>query len=283
MLDEFSSQDLRRWKRNSNLLNEYRVRQFYELESLRALSREALVDALKPSPDEHLRIDGWARIVNYRYSDQPLSAKGSLIAGGRFNVGSNLDHDRFSPFPALYVATDYDTAYAERFGAPPNREPGLLQPHELALMGSRSFTSVSVKGEVHGLFDLRSAKHLTRFAKVISGFRMSRELLQLATDLGMPGSLLLTRPKELFDSLMGVWTDMPSQYGLPSNSQIFAQFVREAGFEGIVYKSTKGPGICMALFLDRWERSESYIGLDDTAPFEVTISRLDQSTARALY
>lgn len=33
LLDEFTTQDLRRWKHNSNLLNEYRVRQFYELES----------------------------------------------------------------------------------------------------------------------------------------------------------------------------------------------------------------------------------------------------------
>jgi hypothetical protein len=43
LLDEFTTQDLRRWKRNSNLLNEeYLVRQFYELENLRALSSGGL-------------------------------------------------------------------------------------------------------------------------------------------------------------------------------------------------------------------------------------------------
>ncbi len=125
LLDEFTTQDLRRWKRNSSLLNEYRIRQFYELESLRELGREALVDALKHAPYEHLSVDGWVRIVSFRYSEQPLSAQGSLLGGGRFNVGSNLDHSRFSPFPALYIATDYNTAYAERFGAPPTSGAGL--------------------------------------------------------------------------------------------------------------------------------------------------------------
>ncbi len=282
LLDQFSTQDLRRWKRNSNLLNRYRVRQFYELEGLRELSRESLVDALKQTPYDHLRINEWARIVNYRYSDQPLSAKGSLFGGGRFNIGSNLDSSRFTPFPALYIATDYDTAYAERFGSPPNSGPG-LQPHELSLVSPRSFTNVCLNGEAHGLFDLRSQRNLSRFSKIISEFRMPSELLQLATDLGLPGPLLLTKPKLLFDSLMGTWTDMPSQYGLPSNSQIFARFVREAGFEGIVYKSTKGPGICVALFLDMWEGSDSYVELGDEAPFSSTITRLDQNSAKDLY
>ena len=281
LLDEFTTQDLRRWKRNSNLLNEYRIRQFYELESLRELSRDDLVEALKQSPYEHLTINRWARIVNYRYSEQPLSAKGSLVGGGRFNVGSDLDHSRFSPFPALYIATDYNTAYAERFGAPPTGGEG-LQPHELSLVASPSFSSVSLKGELHGLFDLRSSKHLNRFARILSGFGMSSDLLRLATDLGMPGPLLLTKPKQLFDSLMANWTDMPSQYGLPANSQIFAQFVREAGFEGIVYKSTRGSGVCIALFLDCLESSDSYLELDGAAP-EATITQLDQSTAPALY
>ncbi len=245
LLDEFTTQYLRRWKRNSNLLNEYRVRQFFELESLRELSREALVDALKQAPYEHLSVDGWARIVSFRYSEQPLSAQGSLVGGARFNVGSDLDHSRFSPFPALYIATDYNTAYAERYGAPPSGGEG-LQPHELALL--RNFSSVSLKGELNGLFDLRSSRHLNRFTRIISGYRMSSDLLRLATDLGLPGPLLLTKPKQLFDSLMGNWTDMPSQYGLPANSQIFARFVREAGFEGIVYKSTRGPGVCVSVW-----------------------------------
>lgn len=280
LLDEFTTQDLRRWKRNSNLLNEYRVRQFYELESLRELSRDALVEALEQSPYERLPINRWARIVSYRYSEQPLSARGSLVGGGRFNVGSDLDHSRFSPFPALYIATDYNTAYAERFGAPPTGGEE-LQPHELSLVASPSFSSVSLKGELHGLFDLRSPKRLNRFARIMGGFGMSSDLLRLATDLGMPGPLLLTKPKQLFDSLMGNWTDMPSQYGLPANSQIFAQFAREAGFEGIVYKSTRGSGVCIALFPDCLAGSESYLELDSAAP-DATITRLDQLSAQNL-
>ncbi len=141
---------------------------------------------------------------------------------------------------------------------------------------------MSLNGELNGLFDLRNSRHLNRFTRIISDFGMSSDLLRLATDLGLPGPLLLTKPKQLFDSLMGNWTDMPSQYGLPANSQIFARFVREVGFEGIVNKSTRGPGVCVALFPDCLAGSDSYLALDDAAP-DATITQLDQSTAQVLY
>ena len=116
--------------------------------------------------------------MDYRYSLEPLSAKGSLAHGGRFNVGQNIDSSRFSSFPCLYVAEDYDTA---------------------------------------------------------------------------------------------------------ANSQIFARFLKEAGFEGVLYRSTKCRGLCAALFPDNLGGSDSYIELADRAPPEVKIKRLDHNTAGLLY
>jgi hypothetical protein len=210
LLDEFSQQDLRSWQRNSELLNEYRVRQFYELESLRELHKTELSQALKQVCPVAQTISGWARIVNYRYSLNPLSATGSLLHGGRFNVGGDLDSARFAPFPALYLAENYATAYAERFGAPPGG-PGVLQPHELALRDSKSFLNVSLKGEVHGLFDLRQNKPLRAFANIIGKFQMSREQRDLAKVLGLKPPLLLTTTNQLRKSLLANWHDMPSQ------------------------------------------------------------------------
>ena len=278
LLDEFSHQDLIKWQRNSALLHEYRVRQFYELESLRELHRADLIGALENVPIKNQSVSGWSRIVDYRYSLEPLSVKGSLVHGGRFNVGKNLGRNRFSSFPCLYVAEDYNTAYAERFGLPLAKGPG-LKPHELSLQSSKSFTNVNLRGEIHGLFDLRDQKYLKQFAKVLSKFKTTNEQRELARKLGLSGPLLLTSPKDLFKSFLGSWTDMPSQYGLPANSQIFARFLKEAGFEGVLYRSTKSTGLCVALFPDSLGGSDSYVELADRAPPEVKTKRLDHSTA----
>ena len=100
--------------------------------------------------------------------------------------------------------------------------------------------------------------------------------------LGFDGPLLPGTPKTLHMRLMGNWTDMPIQYGLPSNSQVFARFLREAGFEGVLYRSTRGQGVCIALFLDRLDASDSFVELSDNAPPDVTITRLDSTTFQHL-
>ena len=281
LLDEFSHQDLSVWKRKSALLNQYRVKQFYELESLREIHREELTDALRSHDSVSIEVTGWTRIVDYRYSLEPLSAKGSLENGGRFNIGGDLESDIFAPFPALYLASNYDTAYAECFGPP---VPGsALKPHELALRKSSSFTSVALTGVIHGLFDLRSASMLTPFSRVIGNFSMNKELQQLARKLDMKGPLLIHTGRDLYKSLLGNWRDMPMQYGLPSNSQVFARFLKQAGFEGVVYPSTKGEGDCIALFLDQLDASDTYVELADRPPPEVAFTHLDADTATALY
>jgi len=228
LLDEFSHRDLRTWKRESTLLNQYRFKQFYELESLREIHRSELSEALRSHAQVSENIKGWIRIIDYRYSLEPLSAKGSIEKGGRFNIGKDLNVDLFAPFPALYLASNYETAYAERFDTP---APGAeLQPHELALRKSNSFTNVALKGQIDGLFDLREPSSLEEFARIIGRFRMNKELQQIARQLDMKGPLLIQNAKDLHESLLGNWREMPKQYGLPSNSQVFARFLKQTGF-----------------------------------------------------
>lgn len=168
-LERFTGADLRTWKRQAEDLERYQVELFFHLEGQRALRHEDLCNALRQSAPANIIVERWVRIIDYKYSLQPLSASGSLVHGGRFNIGNDLDPGKYPVFPALYLAADYGTAYAERFGQPPSVS-GRLEGHEYALRSPGSFTSVNVNGRLHNLLDLRNAKNLSQFAAIISEF-----------------------------------------------------------------------------------------------------------------
>lgn len=56
------------------------------------------------------------------------------------------------------------------------------------------------------------------------------------------------------------------QFGIPANSQVFAGFVIDAGFDGIVYPSTRGEGNCVAVFPQNFPDRDSSVELLDPAP-----------------
>ncbi|MCG8477244.1 MAG: hypothetical protein MI784_17395, partial [Cytophagales bacterium] len=56
----------------------------------------------------------------------------------------------------------------------------------------------------------------------------------------------------------------------------------DAGFDGIIYASTKGPKACVALFPTNFPGSESHVELADDAPRGTTHTRLDQETWREI-
>jgi hypothetical protein len=251
---------------------------FFHLEGQRALRHKDLCDALRQSAPAGLVVDRWARIIDYKYSLQPLSAGGSLVRGGRFNIGSDLDPGKYPVFPALHLAADYETAYAERFGQHPS-ESGPLAGHEFALRSPRSFTAVNVSGRLHNLFDLRNAKNLRHFTAIISKFDMPKNLRDLAASAGIEGPLLVKSAGQLKQSLLAHnWRLYPSQYEIPANPQIFGRLVLDAGFDGIVYASTKGPKACVALFPTNFAGSESHVEIADEPPKGATHTRLDQAT-----
>ena len=96
------------------------------------------------------------------------------------------------------------------------------------------------------------------------------------TDLRM-----LTNGKQLFDvTAVHNWRVLPIQFGLPSPSQILSELVRAADFEAIAYQSSKGAGVCVAVFVDRLAPG-SFVELTGNAP-PGAITRLDVDTADEL-
>lgn len=129
------------------------------------------------------------------------------------------------------------------------------------------------------LIDLDDGNTLRRFAKVIGGFRMPPDLIRLAREARVPKPYLITTPAQLKKQLLSSsWRLNPSQFGIPANSQVFGRLVRDAEIDGILYRSARGPGQCIALFADKLTLSDSYVELADPAPRDVRLARLDRNT-----
>jgi hypothetical protein len=158
-------------KTRFNELVRFHWEYYSELEFQRNQIREQLRDSLrgKAAPFE---FKNWQRAVKYKYSLDPLSAKGSLTdPGGRFNVG-RIDPVRYPVFAALYVASDKGTALAELLGREEN--VASLTPEELALTKPASVTIVSVSGKLESVLDIRERSTLTPFVNLGKGFRPSK-------------------------------------------------------------------------------------------------------------
>ncbi len=278
-LDQFNQDDIRLWKAMSVGLISYWVRLFYFLEGQRNLYGDEISNALREVDSLTVNIVEWNRIVDWQYSLEPLSAVGSTKAGGRFNIGSDLDSRKFPAFPALYCAENCETAYAEKFGTTETRSKTKLSGDELALRDNNSFASIRIKGKVHNIFDLQKAVNLKKFSEIINSFKMPNELKELAISLNIPPPWLVTSPSQLKTTMLEEnWRQWPVQYDIPSNSQIFGRLLVAAGFEGILYPSTKGTKKCLAIFLENFNGSESFLELMDASPKGVKHNKLDKST-----
>ncbi len=243
-----------------------------------------MCDALRESSPVSLPLQGWTRIVDYQYSLAPLSAKGSIKTGGRFNIGTDLDPGKHPPFPTLYVAEDYETAYAEKFGASSKSVTSDYTGHEFALRDPGSFSSVRVSGSVQNLFDFRRGSNLKSFANIIKSFDMPAELKSLAKFLGIPSPLLISNTADLKNNLLDKnWRNWPTLFDIPANSQVFGRMLIDAGFEGLVYQSTKGAKNCLAVFLKNLAGTDSFIELTDKPPGGVKHVRLDKDTWSDLF
>lgn len=283
LLDEFSLADLRRWKSISQSYDEYHIRLFFHLEGLRAHHRPDLLEALRGSSAVSKHGASWFRIVAFRYSNEFLSAKGSLFRGGRFNLGRDIDFGGFSPFPALYIAENYTTAYAEYFGASQHAPATGFSGEELALQNPSSFTAVKLSFDLSNAFDLSKTKNLESFSKIITKFSVPQELKTIGKSVGIGKPWLVTNVAEIRKSLLASnWRYYPSQYGVPANPQIFGRLLRDAGFEGIVYPSTVGPGKCIAIFPENIAHSSSSVDLMDVPPSSVKHRKLNQSNWQVL-
>lgn len=284
-LDRFTNVNLDRWKALSKDLDELEAILFFGLEPLRRRLREELITAIRDNKAVSQKIDGWARIVSYQYSLSPLSSVGSLTGfGGRFNVGSDIDEGNLQAWPALYLAEDQETAYREKFQLKSTDAVDGLSPAELALEPGQSYTLVRLRGSLENIFDMTKPQNLEQVARVLKKIRMPDRARQLMKTLGISSRQLymIQNGKALFDNVaVHNWRMRPVQFGLPAPSQILAELIRAAGFEGILYKSSLGGKRCLAVFPDLLS-DDSYIELADNGPPEVAIGRLDRETADVL-
>jgi hypothetical protein len=132
-LDTVTASDLRGDRERFKLVTEYNSL----LARSTALQRHQVIDRLREIVSARARpykFEGWQRVVDFQYSDHPLSARGSVVSetGGRFNIG-DIAPMNLRPFPALYLASGRALAFFEKYGVREDRPDGKLTAHEIVL------------------------------------------------------------------------------------------------------------------------------------------------------
>ena len=284
-LERFSESTLGQWKAISSNLNELHDVLHFGLEPERRRLRPEILEALSKVTPIQIDLNGWVRVVTYKYSTNPLMCAGSLTyIGGRFNPGIELEPNAIAPWPSLYIAEDFATAYREKFQMQQGENVDGLSPEELSLNKGSSHTTLVLNGKLTNVFDMTTVTSLDGTAAVLSKIKMPAEVKQLKRKLGIPErNLTMARTgKHLYEMAVNHnWRVLPVQFGLPSSSQVLAEMILAAGFEAILYPSTKGLGRCISIFTEQMS-SESYVELSDEAPLGTVHKRLDQNTAEIL-
>ena len=267
-LDSFSDASIRQWKSYGRAVRDFHYALFFDLAGQRAARHKDLRDALQRVPSITVSLEGWCRLVNFKYSYDALSPAGSLRwVGQRFNFGADIDPARFAAFPALYLAENFETAFREYHGLPKDELIDGLRPDELSLEDRGNWATLQVTGHVNNVFDLTKAANLRGICGIISKFNLSDRVKRLSVKAKRPITTLIKTPTELLNSFMiESWKSWPVHFDVPANSQVFAQMVMEAGFEGILYRSAKGAGKCLAVFTRQLVNSDSRIALHDEYP-----------------
>ena len=277
LLDIFSQRDVRLGKQQYDAIANY----YWDHYSYFAHKRSLIFDDLKNSLANNCQpysFSSWQRVVDYKFSLDPLSAKGSVLnnPGGRFNIG-DMDQTKFSQFAALYIAGERDTAYKEKFGLyRESQDPG-ISTDELVLTCHNPVTIAVVKGEINQVLNLTHADSLKDFYELIKNIHLPARFIQRAKQLNLESPMLAVRSlTELNQSiLLPNWRDIPILWDIPANSQILGQVAYEAGIEAILYPSKITGKNCLAIFPKNFEQSASCIILEGESPKEVKNLQMD--------
>ncbi|MCB7130194.1 MAG: RES family NAD+ phosphorylase, partial [Candidatus Brocadiales bacterium] len=156
------------------------------------------------------------------------------------------------------------------------------QALDFALASPTSIASVSLSGSIDSCINLRNPEKLQSFVDCIKGFTIPDHLIKTSKEIGLPSPQLIQNVTKLLDSLLDTnWRSWPMQLDVPHTCQIFGQIVAETGIEGILYPSKFNERDCLAIFPQNFEEDGSYVQLDDEAPAETRVDRLDaQSWAK---
>ncbi len=284
-LDRFTQENLSTWQSASEDLDQLQGLLFFALEPARRQLRADLIAALQMQPAKTQLINDWVRVVTYQYSDEPLSCAGSLHEyGGRFNAGADLDANTLNPWPVLYLAQDFATAFREKFQLEHDGVVDGLSANELSLGQVASHATLYLKGEIKNVFDMTSPSSLNSIAKLLGKIKMPEEAKACMKRLKISNKALfmINTGQQLYDTIVKTnWRVLPIQFGLPAQSHIIAELVRAAGFEGILYASTKGQKRCLAVFPENLATG-SFVELRDKATRHTKLHRLDIHTSAEL-
>jgi len=283
LLEQGSLADIRSAKQLTANLLKYYWNYYSELARQRNEIQDEIKQVLVRSCISNFEFKQWQRAVKYKYGLHPLSTIGSLnYIGGRFNTGIDVNSEVPS-FPGLYLAKDKDkdTALQEHLGQEKLYNKSKLTPRELALTNPSSETIVSISGQLEKVFDLTKEKKLKQFVKLIKTFKLSKELINFAKQLGMKKPGVIKTTKQLLETLLhNEWRSLPSNHDVPANSQIFGHLIYSAGIEGILYSSKFTGKQCLAIYPRNFAETNSFLLMDDDAPHKKVPTLIDEKNWR---
>ena len=112
-LDQFSESDIQRLIDHKDNFLKYYWDYHNELAYQRSKITDKIKESLLEATQKVFKFEKWQRTLKYQYANEPFSVSGSLIdPGGRFNIG-NINVSQFPTFPALYLASDKNSAIQE--------------------------------------------------------------------------------------------------------------------------------------------------------------------------
>jgi RES domain len=268
LVEHFSDHELLAWRAKGKNFQSYHYLWYFELEGQRAAQESHLLDSLRKVRGTDIALAGWGRALNYKYSNTPLSCIGSIKwVGGRFNYGIDIDAARFPPFPTLYLAEDFETGLREMQGLTREDSRAGLSARELNLCAKDGVAWATISGTVGNVFDLTRPKNLEGFCEVISSFKLSKAVRDLERRLNaLPLRLITTAPGLLSTFMMEHWRECPTVWNTPSNSQLFGHLLSQAGFEGVLFSSTRTGKKNLALFTRQFKNSPSVVKVVNAPP-----------------
>lgn len=221
--------------------------EFHDLEFQRLTKGPELKKSLFDKCLNEFKFEGWVRCISYQFSNHPLSSRGSVNSiGGRFNIGTDISDNGFTPFNALYIAQDQTTALLEKFGV--ELDTSLDEAMNSCFAKKENTTTIHVKGVLHNVFDIDGKNALKKFTEIISKVNFSSDIIQRRKASGTKHETIQD-VADLKQSLYDIgWRFTPQVFDVPANPQIFGQIAFRAGIEAILYSSGKSGKKCLAIF-----------------------------------
>lgn len=279
LLDQFSVDDIKRWAAFKDRILKFHWDYYNDLAYQRSKITDQIKKSLLEAAQKTYTFSNWQRTVKYKHTLKPLSVAGSIVdPGGRFNIG-DFNPTQFPPFPALYLASDKDTALQEFLSQKirPGKNPQ-LEPLDFALTREDSISIVSLSGSLASVINLKEPENLRPFVDLIKDFDIPKDLKEDAQKIGLPEpNLIRTVPYLIECLLIPNWRAWPIQFDVPHSSQIFGQLVAEAGIEGILYPSKFTGKDCLAVFPQNFD-ADSFVELEGELPQGIAVRRLDAKT-----